>query len=79
MQLMAIRERERASGNRRGRGGGPDDGFKLCVSEAVETIGWHHAQQHRRRGELVGLQVLHSAKFGAAQGGEAECSEARSA
>ena len=38
-------------------------GFTLCVSAAVETTGWHHAQQHRRRGELQC-----SAKLGVAQG-----------
>ena len=50
-----------------GGGWGPDDDFTLCVSAAVETTGWHHAQQRRRYGELVDLQLLYSAKLGAAQ------------
>ena len=61
----------RNSRGERGRvregGGGWGDGFTLCVSAAVETTGWHHAQQRRRYGELVDLQLLYSAKLGAAQ------------
>ena len=66
MQLMASREREGECAKEEGVGES-DDGFTLCVSAAVATTGWHHAQQRRRRGELVDLQLLCSAKIGAAQ------------
>ena len=53
--LMA-RSREREGVHREGAGkevqGEGRDGFTLYVSAAVETTGWHHAQQHQRRGEL---------------------------
>ena len=32
---------------------GGEDGFTMCVSVAVETTGWYHAQQSWRRGEVV--------------------------
>ena len=44
-KITALRMASRESESARGGGGrGGDDGFTMCVSVAVETTGWHPAQ-----------------------------------
>ena len=55
-QLGGVATDSEAMGGRggewvRGRGLLLDGGFTLCVSAAVETTGWIHAQHVRRSGE----------------------------